>query len=103
MTDRRLYPRSVFIAPANAQLRSTIDGEIERWDSTSVAVICDCASACGDELVVQVVAGTGETTRWAAMVLACEPVVNRPTTRYRWRLCLTRAHQTTSREAVPTA
>jgi hypothetical protein len=87
MTDRRLHTRSVFLAPANAQLRITVDSEIESWRGTRAVVISGCASACGDELRVQIVEDD-EITCWAATVTACEPLIGQPVVRYRLSLSL---------------
>jgi hypothetical protein len=103
MTDRRLHPRSVFLAPASAQLRMTTDGEIESWRGERAVVITSCASTCGDELLVQVMTGN-EMTCWTATVTACEPIVGQPVVRYRLNLALAPVHSTPAhREIAPVA
>jgi hypothetical protein len=91
MTDRRLHPRSIFLAPASARLRMTVDAEIESWRGTHAVVISSCASACGDELLVQVMADNDAVVSWDATVIACEPIIGQPTARYRVSLSLTPA------------
>ena len=101
MTDRRLYSRSVFLAPAKAQLRVTADAEIESWHGTRAVVISSCASTYGDELLVQVMTDDNEVVAWAATVMACEPIVGRPAARYRVTLSLTPSHSPAHAEGVP--
>jgi hypothetical protein len=101
MTDRRLHPRSLFLAPASAQLRVTADAQIESWRGTRAVVISSCPSTCGDELLVQVMADNGDMVRWAATVTACEPIVGRRPARYRVILSLTPAHSPAHAEGVP--
>jgi hypothetical protein len=91
MTDRRLHSRSVFLTPANAQLRLTVDGEIESWRGTHAVVISNCASVCGDELLVHVMSETHDVTRWRAIVMWCETIIGQPVARYRLTLSLTPA------------
>jgi hypothetical protein len=101
MTDRRLHPRSVFLAPASAQLRITIDAEIESWHGTHAVVISSSASTCGDELLVRVRADNDAVVSWAATVMACEPIVGQPAARYRVSLSLTPALSPAHADGVP--
>lgn len=101
MTDRRLHPRSVFLAPASAQLRMTVDAEIESWRGTHAVVISSCASSCGDELLVQVMADNDAVVSWDATVIACEPIVGQPAVRYRVSLSLTPVHSPAHADGVP--
>jgi hypothetical protein len=101
MTDRRLHPRSIFLAPASAQLRMTADAQIESWYGTHAVVISSCASTCGDELLVQVMADNGDVVSWAATVTACGPIAGRSPARYRVTLSLTSAHSPADAEGVP--
>lgn len=91
MSDRRLHPRSVFLAPASAQLRITVDAEIEHWLDTRAVVVSSSACACGDELLVHSLDDNGEVTSCTAKVMACEPILGHPT-RYRVSLALTPAY-----------
>jgi hypothetical protein len=90
MTDRRFHPRSVFLAPADAQLRITVDAQVEHWRDTHAVVISDSACARGDELLVHSVADEGEVTFCMGTVTGCEPTVGHPT-RYRVSLSFTPA------------
>jgi len=103
MTDRRLNPRSVFLAPASAQLRMTVDAEIESWRGTHAVVISSCASTCGDELLVQVMADNNDVVSWAATVVACEPIIAPPAVRYRVSLSLTPAQSPAHADGVAVA
>lgn len=101
MSDRRLHPRSVFLAPAGAQLRTTVDAEIAQWHDARAVVIASRAYACGDQLLVHRVDGEGHATSCAAVVVDCAPEAGRHT-RYRITLSLTpgRAPQ---RTGIPVA
>ena len=90
MTDRRVYPRSVFLAPAHAQLRITVDAYIEHWRDTHAVVISSSACARGDELLVHSVVDDGEVAFCTGTVMECEPTIG-PPTRYRVSLSLTPA------------
>lgn len=103
MSDRRLHPRSVFLAPASAQLRITVDAEIDNWLGTHAVVISSAACACGDELIVQVVDDDSHTTCWTATVQGCEPIIGPPPLRYRVSLSLTPVHMPAHADGVPVA
>lgn len=90
MTDRRLHPRSVFLAPAAAQLRITVDAQIEHWRETHAVVISSSACALGDTLLVHSVVDNGQVTRCTGTVMTCEPTAGHPP-RYRVSLSLTPA------------
>lgn len=91
MTDRRLHARSVFLAPADARLHLTADGEIESWADTRAVVVSSSASQCGDELLVHVISESRDVTCWTAIVLWCETMIGQPGARYRLTLSLTPA------------
>jgi hypothetical protein len=102
MSDRRLHPRSVFLAPASAQLRITVDADIEQWLDTRAVVISSTACACGDELLVHSLDEGGEVTFCTAIVVSCEPILGNPT-RYRISLSFTPAHAPAHLDGVPVA
>jgi hypothetical protein len=102
MSDRRLHPRSVFLAPASAQLRITVDAEIDHWLDTRAVVISSSACACGDEVLVHSLDDNGQVTSCTAKVMACEPILGHPT-RYRVSLSLTPATASASFDGVPVA
>ena len=102
MSDRRLHPRSIFLAPASAQLRITVDADIEQWLDTCAMVISSSACACGDELLVHSLDEGREVTFYTATVLSCEPIVGHPT-RYRINLSLTPARAPAHLDGVPVA
>jgi hypothetical protein len=102
MSDRRLHPRSVFLAPASAQLRITVDADIEQWLDTRAVVISSSACACGDELLVHSLDEGREVTFCTATVLSCEPIGGHPT-RYRINLYLTPARAPAHLDGVPVA
>ena len=91
MSDRRLHPRSVFLKPASAQLRITVDAEIEDWLDTHAVVISSSACAFGDELLVHSLVDDSHVTWWTATVTGCEPLLGHPV-RYRVSLSLIPAH-----------
>ena len=102
MSDRRLHPRSVFLAPASAQLRITVDGEIEHWLDTRAVVISSSACTCGDELLVHSLDDNGQVTSCTAKVMACEPILGHPA-RYRVSLALIAAPASARLDGVPVA
>lgn len=79
----------------------TADAEIESWRGTRAVVISSCASTCGDELLVQVMADNSDVISWAATVMACEPIIDRPAARYRVTLSVTPAHSPAHADGVP--
>jgi hypothetical protein len=103
MSDRRLHPRSVFLAPASAQLRVTADADIESWFDTGAVVISSGACACGDELLVQIINDHGRVICWTATVLGCEPLIEPAPVRYRVSLSLTAVHEAAHLDGVPVA
>jgi hypothetical protein len=102
MSDRRLHPRSVFLAPASAQLRITLDADIEQWLDTSAVVISSSACACGDELLVNSLDGDSHVTSRTARVMTCEPLAGHPA-RYRLSLALTPIRAAAQIDGVPVA
>jgi len=102
MSDRRLHPRSVFLAPASAQLQITLDADIEQWLETSAVVISTSACACGDELLVHSLDGERHVTSCTARVMTCEPLIGQPT-RYRLSLALTPLRAAAQIDGVPVA
>jgi hypothetical protein len=102
MSDRRLHPRSIFVAPASAQLRITLDAYIEQWLDTSAVVISSSACACGDELLVNSVDGDSQVIARTARVMTCEPLAGHPT-RYRLSLALTPIRAAVHTDGVPVA
>lgn len=102
MNDRRLHPRSIFLAPASAQLRITVDAKIEHWLDTRGVVISSSACACGDELLVHSLDDNGQVICCTARVLACETILGHPT-RYRVSLSVTPARAPTRLDGVPIA
>jgi hypothetical protein len=101
MTDRRAYSRSVFLTPASAQLCVTVDGEIERWRAARAVVISSCAATRGDQLLVQIASDNDTTARWTATVMACEPIVDQATVRYRLLLSIGAARTPGRFDSVP--
>ena len=102
MSDRRLHPRSVFLAPASAQLRITVDAEIEHWLDTRAVVISSSPCTCGDELLVHSLDDNGQMTSCTAKVMACEPILGHPA-RYRVSLALTAAPAPARLDGAPVA
>jgi len=88
MNDRRLHPRSVFLVPAGAQLRTTVDAEIAQWLDARAVVISSRAYACGDQLLVHRVDDEGRATCCTAAVVECVREAG-PSARYRITLSLT--------------
>ena len=89
MTDRRRQPRFLFLAPADANIQVTIDGDVERWQDGLAVIISAAAAAQGDEFVLQIDSPTGEPTTRVARVLGCDPIVVGDVLRFRLRLSTT--------------
>ena len=89
MTDRRRQPRFLFLAPADAHIQVTIDGDVERWQDDLAVVISATAAVQGDEFVMQFDSPSGEPTMRLARVLGCEPVLEGEAIRYRLHLSTT--------------
>jgi hypothetical protein len=86
MTDRRRQSRFLFLAPADAHVQITIDGDVERWQDDLAVVISAAAAVQGDEFVMQFDSPTGESTTRVARVLGCDPIVVGDALRFRLRL-----------------
>jgi hypothetical protein len=89
MTDRRRQPRFLFLAPADARIDVTIDGDVEGWQDDLAVVVSTAAAVQGDEFVVQFDSPSGEPTMRVARVLACEPFLVGEAVRFRLRLSIT--------------
>ena len=89
MTDRRRQARFLFLAPADANIQVTIDGDVERWQDGLAVIISAAAAAQGDEFVLQIDSPTGEPTTRVARVLGCDPIVVGDVLRFRLRLSTT--------------
>jgi hypothetical protein len=89
MTDRRRQARFLFLAPADARIQVTIDGDVERWQDDLAVIISTAAAVQGDEFVLQLDSPSGESTTRVARVLGCDPILVGDALRFRLRLSTT--------------
>jgi hypothetical protein len=89
MTDRRRQARFLFLAPADAHIQVTIDGDVERCQDDLAVVISTAAAVQGDEFVMQLDSPSGESTTRVARVLGCDPILVGDALRFRLRLSTT--------------
>ena len=85
MTDRRRQPRSVFVAPAEAQVEVVVDAVIECWSAERITVISPNPALIGERFVIS--APDGQQP-WEATVLSCEPVFSASALRHRLNLSI---------------
>ena len=85
-----------------AQLRITVDAEIEHWLDTRAVVISSNACACGDELLVHSLDDNGQMSSCTAKEMACEPILGHPA-RYRVSLALPAAPVLARLDGLPVA
>jgi hypothetical protein len=85
MTDRRRQPRSVFVAPADAQVEIVVDAVIERWSADHITVISPNPALIGDRFVIS---SQHLDQPWEATVLSCEPVFSALALRHRLNLSI---------------
>ena len=100
MTDRRRQPRFLFLAPTDAHIQVTIDGDVERWQDDLAVVISATAATQGDEFVMQIDSPSGEPTTHLARVLGCDPVLVGDALRFRLRLSTTPNPPSSGRDGV---
>ena len=86
MSDRRRFPRFVFLTPVGGHARTVSDCLIEAWDGDCVGLLTTHAAVQGEAFVLQHSSQSGEVTTTAVTVVSSTPVDGSGTMRFRLSL-----------------
>jgi len=85
MTDRRRFPRYVFLTPVGGRARTVLDCLVEARDGADAVVVTTRAAARGEDFVMQC-DSPGEPSSSAVRVVSSTPDIGNGATRFKLQL-----------------